>query len=219
MKKAKHTKPTYIFQVMLETTEVIRAVSLVSVHTLYAVKQIATWRVKRKINPKSGEPYANPISKIKVSERLIPMNFSLREVTLEELFGYRHKNLPSFVLKKDEKLYFTRIPETLNISAPSILGSHLCTFPERECYRFSANSDERQGCAKVRNFAKCIELYPWITEGYETFGTSFDSFGVTKCNHYKMISSKRATTSHKLLVKHLAALVEFAELLPSDGLL
>lgn len=216
-KKAKTVTP--VSQTALETSETIRTVSLEGIHTLHAVKQIATWRVTRKIDPKSGTPYANHVSKVKVSERFIPMDFSLQEISPEELAERRVKNVPSFVFQQNEKLYFTEIPETLNVYASSILGTHLCTFPEKECCKFSAASDENGGCAKVRNFSKCIELYPWITEGYETFGTLLDSFGVTKCSHYKMISSKKGSVSHKILTQHLAALVAFAEPLPSEGLL
>ena len=113
------------------------------------------------------------------------MSFDLIEITKEELIGFKKTSIPSFVLKEEERYYYSAIPDNINLISSGIF-QHKCAASGKECNRLSAASDEKGGCAKVRDRSnKGIEKYPWIIEGYETFNTRYDSFVVAECLHYE----------------------------------
>lgn len=150
--------------------------------------------VKGKNNPANFQVIRNfvpdkPPFKIialnKLDEIIESLSIDLTEVSLEELATYRKSKIPSFVLKIDGKLYYSSIPEDLNLYPYNIMGKHQCAIVAHECRRLSAASDENGGCEKVRNFSQKIEKYPWITIGYETFNTEHNSFVVLNCLHYE----------------------------------
>ena len=142
-----------------------------------------TYKVVRKI--KTNNQAISLISKTKLSEVSKKLNLPLREVTAEELLEYRRNKVPSFVLKMGNRLYYTEIPSNANFMTAGLFCRHKCADARNECRRLSAAEDEKGGCAKVRNFSKFIERYPWIVEGFETFGTELDAFVVGKCSHYE----------------------------------
>ena len=161
---------------------------------------ITTFKVTYALHPETGNP-SKIIKKDQVAQDIEPIaTFSLVEVTAKDLAKYREigsqlfeeetaedlaidqkSGNPSFVLKVAGKLYYASITKDLNFVSATKLGSHKCA----NCHRLSAASDADGGCAKVREFSTGIERYPWITKGYETFGTGHDSFVVVCCKHYK----------------------------------
>lgn len=157
---------------------------LVGLEKLVVVTQTVTYRIKRELHPESGIPY-KILSKKKIRTETKSSEFSFNKVTAKEVESYRESGVPCFLLKVEGELSLAIIPDSINFTASNMLGEHLCSAAKRECSRLSAASDENGGCAKVREYASCIEKYPWITSGYETFNTKHDSFIVAKCLHYK----------------------------------
>lgn len=141
-----------------------------------------TYNVTCTLNTK-GKP--SVISKRPIKEISTPLIFPLLEVKPEELEEYRRNGIPSFVLKMDEKFYYTQIPRDITFVGSNILGPHKCASVGKECMHLSPASDAEGGCAKVRNHSRCIERYPWIKKGYETFNTPTDVFVVACCEHYE----------------------------------
>lgn len=178
------TTTTPIYRITQETTSVVKNMVLEGVKVLKAEKFTRTYKVKRKLDPKTGKPIFL-ISKDLVNTVVKPMTFDLGEVTPKELAVYRRNGISSFVLKIEGKLYHATIPDCISFVSSAILGTHQCAAVGNECNRLSAASDEQGGCAKVRERSQGIERYPWITCGYETFNTKQDSFIVINCLHYE----------------------------------
>ena len=111
---------------------------------------------------------------------------NLVSVSAEEIAEIRRSGAPSFVIKVDGQLYYGST-DKVTLGAYSLCGAHQCG----SCNRLSAASDEKGGCAKVRNCSKGIERYPWITTGYETFNTKHDSFVVGNCLHYEQYPTRK----------------------------
>lgn len=172
-------------KVSKETTIAFKEICLEGVEALKAKKVETT--VETTYAPRSPiDRSMKVISQNRTTKVLEALVFPLTQVTPTELVKYRKDKIPSFVLKVDGKLYYTQIPRNLSLlSSASILGQHKCTALGHECKRFSPESDEQGGCAKVRNRARYIERYDWITTGFETFGTLHDSFVVVNCFHYE----------------------------------
>lgn len=121
------------------------------------------------------------ISRKQVDQYTKEQSFQLVPITTEKLAEKRKLQIPSMVLKEGDQLYYAEIPKNLDMYSAQILGEHKCARP---CKRLSAASDENGGCAKVRDSSTCIERYPWIILGYETFATTHDVFVVACCDHY-----------------------------------
>ena len=191
MKNTNATTPNY--QVTKETASVVKNIVLEGVKTLKAEKITTTFEVKRELHPKTNQPF-KVVAKNQVDEVVEPMSFDLVEVTPEELAVYRRSGISSFVLKVDGKLYYASIPDNISFVFSDILGAHRCS----ACNRLSAASYEQGGCAKVRDRSQCIERYPWITTGYETFNTKHDSFVVGNCLHYEPYPSRKKLSAAEL---------------------
>ena len=178
------TATTLNYQVTKEISSIAKNIVLEGVKTLKVENITTTFEVKRELHPETNQPF-KVIYKNKIDEVVEPMSFDLVEVTPEELAVYRKSGISSFVLKVDGKLYYSRIPDNISFISSTILGAHRCAVVGHECNRLSAASDEQGGCAKVRDHSKRIEKYPWITTGYQTFNTKYDSFIVVNCLHYE----------------------------------
>ena len=149
---------------------------------LTAEKVTTVNAVKRELNGTT----TRLVSKKQMSQVIEPLTFVLKETTAKALRKRRSKKIPTFVLKKEGKLYYTEIPKRMSLVGSNLLGTvHQCARAGKECRRLSAASDELGGCAKVRNRSRRIEIYPWIETGYETFGTHNNCFVVVKCLHYE----------------------------------
>ena len=158
--------------------------------TLLVSKFSYLYEVKEKLNLKKAKKY-EIISKKEISKKVETLSFTLKPVTVTELAVYRNDDIPSFVLVTNGDFYWTKIPEDISFYNSALLGgTHLCSESKKECSRLSAASDDLGGCAKVRNKATGIEKFPWITSGYETFGTSNDTFFVACCEHYEKCIEK-----------------------------
>lgn len=126
------------------------------------------------------------VERKKLDEQVEAKTFPLREVSLEELAELRKTKVPSFVLKEDGRYYYAEISPYMTFISSSFLGEHKCAAAGKVCNRLSAAQDEQGGCAKVRARSTDIEKYPFITKGYETFGTEGrDTFVVLECQHHE----------------------------------
>ena len=127
-----------------------------------------------------------------------PLKFQLVEVTTRMLTEYRKNKVPTFVLKIGERLYFSKIPFNFNMENSEILSMHKCYSVGHTCMRLSSASDELGGCEKVRNYGCCIEKYPWITFGCETFNTLRDVLIVIECLHFKETETRKKISEEEL---------------------
>ena len=106
----------------------------------------------------------------------------LHQISADHLGLLRDSIEVGFLLKRNSKYFYADISEykrfrvLLDGTAP-----HMCY----RCNFLSAKSDVEGGCAKVRAFSRCIEKFPFITYGYETWGTSGDVFIVLACKNWK----------------------------------
>lgn len=167
-----------------ETFFSLKSVSLEGCKALNILRLKTISNVKRAINPKTNK-LLGVISREVISESFESQTFPLVEISVEELNTYRENGIPSFVLKYNGKLYHTIIPANLSLISAEILGKHQCALPGKDCAHLSAAPDEEGGCEKVRKKSCCIEKYPWILTGYETFATKLDVFVVVHCEHYE----------------------------------
>ena len=110
--------------------------------------------------------------------------FQLIEVNRKALAYVRSKNISSFILKYNGKLYWTKFDPDISFFAKPIFGTHLCSTGRQMCKRFSIPVTEEGYCVKTHTCSGCIENYPGITKGYETIGTRYDCFVVCECAHY-----------------------------------
>ncbi len=178
--------------------------------TALKVETVTTfWEIKRKIDPITKRPYGRIIEN-KIDTTSETTTYELSEVTPEQLLQFRKNKTPSFVLKIGGTYFHTIIPRSLSLLTFSLLGTHMCSDYRRECRRLSAASNENGGCAKVRNKSRRIELYPWITIGYETFNTTHDVFSVINCTHYEQCPPRKKYTLEEMRQLKLS-LAEFAE--------
>lgn len=113
------------------------------------------------------------------------LKFPLVQVSAEDLAKFRSLDISAFVLKDDGKLYYSQIPYNMSLYSSCFLGTHMCSNAMRECSRSFSGSDKLGGCAKFRAHSTCIENFPWIIKGYETFNTRHDCFVVISCSHYE----------------------------------
>jgi len=177
-----------------EVSRAIKNITLEGVKMLRAERITTSYEVVRELHPKTNKPFKT-VSKKQIDQKVEPLCFPLIEVTPEMVCDYREMGIPSFVLKVEGKLYYSAIPNNINFVSSEILGQHKCAVVRCECHRLSAASDEEGGCEKVRNRAKYIERYPWITTGYETFNTKHDSFAVVNCLHYEPCPPRKKRTT------------------------
>ena len=177
----------------VEKNTVVQNIRLEGLKYLRMERVTTTFKVTRELNPKTKNPI-KILAKDEVTREVKKLSFELKKVSKEELASYRVEGVSSFVVKVDEEFYHTAIPKTISFMSAKIMGTHQCGF----CNRLSAASDKDGGCAKVRNRSKCIERYPWIKKGYETFNTRQDSFVVVECQRYQAFPPKK-----KIEVKQL----------------
>ena len=178
-------------------------------YTLNGVKQLivkkitSTYNVRYEIDLETKEEI-EVVGRKPIKTEVDLKQFDLAEVTVRELHNYRKKGIPSFVFKIGEKFYFAVIPDNLSLVSSHLLGEHRCSAVGDECKRLSAACDELGGCAKVRDHAHCIERYPWITVGYETFNTRHDCFVVQECLHYEKCPPRKKFSINELKVARIS---------------
>jgi len=130
-----------------------------------------------------------------IEENVKPLVLPLMEATEEQIVKCRKKGIPSFVLKKNGKFFWARIPVNVSLVGSNLLGTHCCDASGRVCQHVLAASDEAGGCEVIRNGSRYIEIYEWIPEGYETFKTHHDAFVVGKCLKHAKCPPKPSRTA------------------------
>lgn len=148
---------------------------------LKATKQISDYSVTKSVSASGVE---RVVSKELVNQSSEEVSFNLTPTDRESLLEYRRSKIPGLIFKKNTNLYFCEIPAEMTYFSNELVGEHLCASFGHDCNRLYAKSDKEGGCAKVRNRARGIEYYRWITTGFETFNTHKDVFVVSVCKHY-----------------------------------
>lgn len=142
---------------------------------------------------------------LKDAKKNVLGTFPLKKILVSDIWKYRYKlacidkqkvRKALFIIRSDDKYAISVIPK--EISFTSIACSHLCN----SCARCYASADNEHGCAKVldRHFEALpghyslknaiissarLEKYPFITTGFETFGSQgSDVFVVLECKHF-----------------------------------
>jgi len=176
-------------------TETNRKLRLEGVEALQLVEETIDSEITvQKAPAKNGKTSTKEIYRNIVDKKTeVLKSLELSQVSAEELRRFRIRGIPSFVLKLDEKLYHCIIPKSLKFVGANLVGTHKC----KDCRRLSGAPDEYGGCAKIRENSTCIEKYPWITKGFETFGVTPDSFVVGECLHFKSYSEKKSKFEEK----------------------
>ena len=183
------------FDTISEVSKAGKNFFLDGVKALWAVECTITSQVTREIDPFTGEP-VSIFSRRQITEESKSVIYPLSPVTAKEVADLRMSGASCFVLKLNGQLYYASIPNYMGFIPASLLGGpHKCAAAGKECLRLSAASDEYGGCEKVRNLARFIDRYPWITNGFETFNTKHDCFVVGCCSHYKSIPRKKRSAS------------------------
>ena len=88
---------------------------------------IKTFIVRRKVNIRTRQN-EKLLSKKLVNEETKNLNLKLSEISLSKLSDFRNKKVPSFVLKINENLYHTVIPDNISFFSSNILGCHQCAY-------------------------------------------------------------------------------------------
>ena len=57
----------------------------------------------------------------------IEQNFPLKEISEDEIIEHRLSDVPGFILKKGDKLYYSEIPNNSRLSNNVIPEIHLCS--------------------------------------------------------------------------------------------
>ena len=83
----------------------------------------------------------------------IDSQFQLSPITAEKLLQLRRENKPTFILKKNDSLYFARIRKSMRFFARCGY-IHLCP----TCKHCSALDDDEGGCQKIRDLDLSIAL-------------------------------------------------------------
>lgn len=122
---------------------------------------------------------------LKNSKSVLHKVYEMEEIPVTEIENKRKSNIPGFILKDDGKYFYTEVPPKIGFNLEITTGHHMCSFGNDDCNRLSPDTDERGGCAKVRDQYKRIEKYHFIISGFETINTRQRSFVVLKCNNYE----------------------------------
>ena len=133
-----------------------------------------------------SESPRNGSGKPVVKSEEVFLSYKLREVTLMELKELRKSGIPGMVYKLGTRLWYTPISKGDRFfETDDFIGKHLCSFGGSVCTHLSAARDEDGGCEKVRKRSSRIERFPFVSEGYETFNTTFCCFVVLKCKNFE----------------------------------
>ena len=187
---------------LIEKSREIRF-ELEDIHYLKVIETVIEVQTLCEINPKTKRPQ-NKVAKKVLNTTSNLTKFALKEVSAEELLKFRKAKIASFVLKLNDKLYHTKIPANISFSECYFLGMHKCAAQGQECKRLSAATDENGGCEKVRNNCSRIERYPWITKGYETFCTKYNSLIVIECDHFEKCPPQPTFSSDEIYYKKIS---------------
>ena len=137
------------------------------------------------------------VSREKIDSNSTELSFPLLPIRQDQIKPLLRDVMdqPTFLLKVSDGGYlYCHIPEGVNLSTNLVKGfQHLCGKPRFICSRLMATSNENGGCEKVVNYSKNIEDYPWITFGYEVFGSMHNCMIVHRCEHYRPSPPRKAS--------------------------
>ena len=111
--------------------------------------------------------------------------YHLKSVEKTDLAALRNSKKPIFIVKEDDKYYYTEIHYTMSFYG-TLNVEHKCAPRKGVCKHLNPNSDECSGCAKVRNQNPHIENYDWITKAYEAVNNKYEAFVVLECKHHEL---------------------------------
>ena len=180
----------YHFEPRKETrfvTETKKFVNFNERDSLILKETTITYKRVVNLHPSTGCFISEESKDVMQKDEKILKKFPLKVVSVDELAKLRSSGKPGFLLKENEIYYYAKIDPIIRIISHEIMTPHLCGKKGHECRRLAALSDAKGGCAKVRDKYKYIENYSFITKGFETFNTDYDSFVVFECSHYKDI--------------------------------
>ena len=149
--------------------------------TLKATKTVSKYDIMISIAFDGTE---RTVSKTLIDKASEDVSFKLEQTNRADLLEYRKNRESCLVYKVQKDVYYCKIPPEMTFFPQESFGKHVCSLLKDVCFRLSAKSDDEGGCAKVRNRARGIEYYSWITKGFETFGTHKNVFIVCACKHY-----------------------------------
>lgn len=145
-------------------------------------------------NPKNR--YNEP-RKVIISETTTPLIFPLELMTKEELLQLKKQRKSLFVLKIYNDLWVTEIPKELSLMGSRIGGEHLCAKVASECSRLCIKSPTDVICSKISRGSTNIELFKFITFGWECWGNESPSLRVLMCKNYCSRFSPKPPREHK----------------------
>ena len=180
----------YHFEPRKETrfvTETKKFVNFNERDSLILKESTITYKRVVNLHPSTGGFISEESKDVIQKDEKILKKFPLKVVSVDDIVKLRSSGKPGFLLKENEIYYYAKIDPIIRIISHEIMTPHLCGKKGHECRRLAALSDAKGGCAKVRDKYKYIENYSFITKGFETFNTDYDSFVVFECSHYKDI--------------------------------
>lgn len=160
--------------------------------TLSVNKVLTVYEIRQ--NPKIR--YSIP-NKVIVSETITPLIFPLKLMTKEELLQLKKQRKSLFVLKIYNDLWVTEIPKELSLMGSKIGGEHLCAKVARECSGLCIKSPTDVICSKISRGSTNIELFKFITFGWECWGNDSPSFRVLQCKNYRSRFSPKPPNERK----------------------
>lgn len=175
---------------------------------------------------REGRNNPNQPRKEQLYERILKVwdesnEYPMIQVSEEELMGHRLSKVPGVVYKKDSTLFYTAIPDNINLNTDfeRSAGKHACgehcSMVCQGCPRtsdFTVASQRRYGKSFPRAIQDSwrIEKYPFVLEGIESFnmGSTSEACLIMRCNNYRTRyrgnpSGTRPNKDAKLSLAHL----------------
>lgn len=183
-----------------------------------------TVRVKNVLKGTSSLHSTRTIKYSNEEQEIKEVDYNLVPIKPEELLQKRlvYKNKAMIIFNINGKLFYTDVPKDIKtMSSDNFgLGCHLCY----KCKHASAASNEKGGCAKVRDlFASedkndpnrwlmpnvaMLEKYKFITLGFESVATKDEVFVVCECANFEEFG-KRTEISREEYERARLSLAQF----------
>lgn len=157
--------------------------------TLKATEVASTYAIRNEVYDETGAVKKQISKSLKEETEEKNLEIQLREISKAEISKLWEMKIPSFILKKDGKYFQGVIPRAMTFLSSNVIEKpHACSkgINPGACCRRMDSAPDPDGCEKVRNCARHIEIYDWITYGYEAICTAHPAFVVGECEHYEM---------------------------------
>ena len=138
------------------------------------------------------------------------VKYEFQEVTLKELLRYRRSGVPGVVYKEGNSLFYADFQAGTENCFAGAVCNHVCGKAGSECKHLSTASDEKGGCAKVRDVfipsfhhmnaisiaqGKMLEKYDFIENGIEIFNSPHFLLNVTRCRRYEKVEPRETSAT------------------------